>query len=336
VPSLTTVLVNYNHARFLPHSLRSLLAQTHRGGELIVIDDASTDNSIDVISEFLPRFPNARLLRNPVNQGTVANMNDGLQLGHGSYVHFAAADDIFYPPLYETGLRLLGANPGAAMFCSRSDGIDEAGRDLKRISPPPGYPLSIPGFISPLEAQDLLMREDGWFMGNTTLFRRAAVIDEGGFPVDLQAFADGYMSRLLALKYGSCFSPDILAAWRQLADGYSVSIAESPAKANLMFASTEKRMRAAESVFPRRYISRWKARQQFDLRLRRLARFRRRFAADGLLKRAIGAIVENFGAVILLVTLRPWDLAASIRKQIVVYRARIRACAHKLKLGANG
>ena len=334
--SLTTVLVNYNHARFLPYSLRSLLAQTHRGGELIIIDDASTDNSVDVISEFLPRFPNARFVRNPVNQGTVANMNDGLRLGQGTYIHFAAADDIFYPSLYATGLRLLEANPGAAIFCSRSDGIDEAGRDLKRISPPAAYPLSISGFISPLEARDLLMREDGWFMGNTTLFRRAAVIDEGGFPVDLQAFADGYMSRLLALKYGSCFSPDILAAWRQLADGYSVSIVESPAKANLMFASTEKRMRAPNSVFPSRYATRWMARQQFDLRLRRLARFRRNFAAGGLVKRAIGAIAENIGAVILFVTLRPWDLVATIRKRIVVYRARIRACAHKLKLGTNG
>jgi len=322
VPPLTTVLVNYNHARFLPHSLRSLLAQTHRGGELIVIDDASTDNSIDVISEFLPHFPNARLIRNPMNQGTVANMNDGLQLGHGSYVHFAAADDIFYPPLYETGLRLLGANPGAAMFCSRSDGIDEAGRNLKRISPPAGYPLPIPGFISPLETRNLLMREDGWFMGNTTLFRRAAVIDEGGFPVELQAFADGYMSRLLALKYGSCFSPDILAAWRQLADGYSASILESTAKANLMFANAEKKMLAAESVFPRRYISRWKARQQFELRLRGLARVRRRFATGGLLKRAIGAIAEKVGAIILLVTLRPWDLVATIRKRVPPYRSR--------------
>ena len=61
--TLTTILLNYNHARFLPHSLASLLAQTRRANELIIIDDASTDNSIEVISDFLPKFPNAELVR---------------------------------------------------------------------------------------------------------------------------------------------------------------------------------------------------------------------------------------------------------------------------------
>ena len=321
MPTLTTVFVNYNHARFLPDSLRSLLAQTHQASEMIVIDDASTDDSIDVVHEFLPRFPNARLVRNPVNQGTVANMNDGLRLGQGTYVHFAAADDIFYPRLYETGLTLLAANPVAAIFCARSDAIDEAGRDLNQTTPSAGYPRSMPGFIPPADTRELLIREDGWFMGNTTLFRRAAVIEEGGFPMDLQAFADGYMSRLLALKYGSCFSPDILAAWRRLAHGYSSSIVESPAKANAMFANAEQRMRA-NFVFPAPYVTRWKARQRFDLGLRRLARFRRSVATGGVAKRAFGAVTEKVGAAILLVALRPWDLAAAIRKRIAAHRPR--------------
>ena len=322
MPSLTTILVNYNHAQFLSDSLRSLLAQTQQANELIVIDDASTDNSVEVIYEFLSRFPNARLVRNPENHGTVANMNDGLRLGQGTYVHFAAADDIFYPELYARGLKLLKANPAAAIFCSRSGAIDEAGCDLDQTTPSPGYPVSAPGFISPAEARRLLMREDGWFMGNTTLFRRAAVIEEGGFPADLQAFADGYISRLLALKYGSCFSPDILAAWRRLVGGYSISIVETPAKANLMFTNAEQKMRAASSVFPPKYIARWKARQQFDLSLRKLARFRARHATNGLVKRMIGAIVEKVGAAILLLTLRPWDLVAAIRKRIAPDRPR--------------
>jgi glycosyltransferase involved in cell wall biosynthesis len=302
--------------------LRSLLAQTRPADELIVIDDASTDSSVEVISEFLSSGANARLVANPINQGTVANMNDGLRLGQGTFVHFAAADDTFYPRLYEAGISLLEANGSAALFSSRSDIIDMAGRNLVKATPSVGHPLQMPGFISPAEARRLLLREDGWFMGNTTLFRRAALLSEGGFPPDLQAFADGYISRLLALKYGSCFSPDVLAAWRRLEEGYSSSIVESPGRAKLMFANAERKMRAAESVFPRRYISRWKARQQFDLHLRRLARFRRNFAAGGVIKRAIGAIVEKVGAIILLVTLRPWDLAAAIRKRVLPHRSR--------------
>jgi glycosyltransferase involved in cell wall biosynthesis len=322
MPQLTTILLNYNHAQFLPDSLRSLFAQTRKADELIIIDDASTDNSIEVICRFLGSYPNARLIRNPANQGTVANMNDGLRLGQGTYIHFAAADDIFYPRLYESGMLLLEANPKASIFSSRSDIMDSAYRHIDPARPALGYPLLTPGFISPGEAQRFLIREDGWFMGNTTLFRRAAVIEEGGFPIDLQAFADGYMSRLLALKYGSCFSPEVLAAWRHLEGGYSSSIVESPGKAAFMFASAEQKMRAVSSIFPPRYVHRWRARQQFDLRLRRLARFRRSLSAGGLVKRTIGAISEKVGAIVLFVTLRPWDLPAAIRKRIVLYRTQ--------------
>jgi glycosyltransferase involved in cell wall biosynthesis len=322
MPQLTTILLNYNHAQFLPDSLRSLLAQTRKTDELIIIDDASNDNSIEVISGFLESCQNTRLIRNRANQGTVANMNDGLKLGQGTYIHFAAADDIFYPRLYESGMLLLETNPKASIFSSRSDIVDSTCRHIDPARPPLGYPLLAPGFISPEEAQRFLMREDGWFMGNTTLFRRAVVIEEGGFPADLQAFADGYISRLLALKYGSCFSPDTLAAWRRLATGYSVSIVESSAKANLMFANAEQRMRAADSVFPPQYVTRWKARQRFDLGLRKLARFRRRYEASGLIKRAIGAMTEKIGAVVLFLMLRPWDLAAVIRKRILPDRSR--------------
>src|SRR5262249_29264685 len=197
------------------------------------------------------------LIRKPANLGTVANMNDGLTLGQSTYIHFAAADDIFYPRLYESGMLLLEANPEASIFSSRSDIVDSACRHLEAARPPSGHPLLAPGFISPAEAQRFLMRADGWFMGNTTLFRRAAVLYEGGFPSELQAFADGYMSRLLALKYGSCFSPEVLSAWRRLEGGYSSSIVDSPAKASLMVASAEQKMRAASSVFPPQYVSRW-------------------------------------------------------------------------------
>ena len=125
---LTAVLTNFNHGRYLPRSLGSILEQTRPPDEVIVIDDASTDDSIAIIDALLPGFPNARLVRNLVNQGVIANLNDGLRLARGEYVHFAAADDVFYRRLYEVGMRLLEQHPGAALFSARSDLIDAAGR----------------------------------------------------------------------------------------------------------------------------------------------------------------------------------------------------------------
>ena len=318
--TLTTILLNYNHARFLPHSLASLLAQTRRANELIIIDDASTDNSIEVISDFLPKFPNAELVPNPVNQGTVANMNDGLRLGQGTYVHFAAADDVFYPQLYEIGLTVLAANPAAALFSSRSDVIDETDRNLKLSMPSAGYPLRAPGFISPAQAQRFLMRHDGWFMGNTALFCRAKVLEEGGFPPELQSFADGYVCRLLALKYGSCFSPDVLAAWRRLEDGFSSSINRSPEKSSAFIASAEQRMLANGAVFPPGYVRRWKGRQQFGIRRQALARECDQRTVDGTARRLFRELNRKIQTGFLFLKLRPRDLIAKCLQCVTSYR----------------
>src|SRR5664279_4937470 len=94
-PALTAVMVNYNHGRFILHSLGSLLAQLQPADELIVLDDASTDDSASIIAALLAGHPNARLVRNPANIGCVGTMNRGLELAKGDYVFFAASDDVF-------------------------------------------------------------------------------------------------------------------------------------------------------------------------------------------------------------------------------------------------
>jgi glycosyltransferase involved in cell wall biosynthesis len=321
--TLTTIFVNYNHARFIPHSLGSLLAQTCAADELIVIDDASTDHSVEAISSLLPHHPNARLIRNPVNQGCFANMNDGLKLAQGDVVHLAAADDVFYPEFYAKAMHLMDAHPEAAIFSSRSDIIDEQSRNANQPVPWAGHPQREQGFISPVLAARILMREDGWFMGNTALFRRKILMSEGCFPEDLLSFSDGYVCRLLALKYGACFSPDILAAWRRMTNGFASSVNENPEKAHLLAANAERRMLAAATVFPAGYAKRWKARQLFDVRRAALAKVASRSDSAGAPHRILARLAEKVRAAILLIRLRPWDAMTNIRQRIDLYRGRI-------------
>ena len=204
---LTTVLVNFNHGRYLPLSLQSIFRQTRPPDELIVIDDASTDDSIEVVARLLPGHSNARLVRNQVNQGTVANMNDGLRLAQGSYIHFAAADDLFYPRLYETAVDLMTANPGAAVFSSRSDVIDENGRSLDAPIPRAGYPSRRPTFLTPDDVARHLMREDAWFMGNAAVFRRECLVAAGGFSNACNRSPMGICAAFSASNMAPAFRP---------------------------------------------------------------------------------------------------------------------------------
>src|SRR5262245_25848365 len=142
---LTVVLSNYNHARFLPHALSALSAQTRPADEIILIDDASTDDSVTVIEAHLSRHPNIRLVRNPTNLGVIANLNRGLQMARGNKMYFAAADDIAYPALFEKSLALLDRYPRAALCSSRCDIIDSEGRSAPAMVVP--MPGSLPGLL---------------------------------------------------------------------------------------------------------------------------------------------------------------------------------------------
>src|ERR1700746_3575223 len=204
--TVTIVLTNYNHSRYLRESLRSLFSQTRPADEYIIIDDASTDDSVAMIRELISRIPQAKLVQNPENIGCVAGMNKGLSMAKGDIVFFAAADDLFYPALLETGVGLLESYPQAAIFSARSDLVDATGLNKGRFTSP--QPLRVAGFLDATAALGHMLRDDGLFMGNTALYRRSALLAEGKFDEKLGSFADGYMCRLLALKYGACFAPD--------------------------------------------------------------------------------------------------------------------------------
>jgi hypothetical protein len=261
---------------------------------------------VAVIAPFLRRHPNARLVRNAKNQGVNANMNQNLAVAQGDVVFFAAADDVIYPTLFAEGMALLDAYPRAALFSARSDLIDEAGNNLGTLPIP--SPLAEPGFVDSAAAARRLTRDDGWFMGNITLFRRASLLEAGGFPLELGAYADGFASRLLALTHGACFSPHVLGAWRRMETGYAWSQTANDEKARALIARVERHMVEAGDVFPAGYPARWTKRQLFGIRRLALAERRRRARARGLVRYAEATVAEAALTASLFLALRPRDI----------------------------
>src|SRR5262249_50174628 len=82
-------------------------------------------------------------------------------------------------------------------------------------------PMRNAGYLAPQQAQRLLNSLDSWFMGNTVVYNTAYMLAEGGFNPLLQSFTDNFLCRVLAAKYGCCFTPAKLAAWRIRRDGYA-------------------------------------------------------------------------------------------------------------------
>ena len=118
-PAITVIIAMYNTEEYIGECLESLLAQTFQDFEVIVADDASTDKSVEVVSEFVPRFEGRlKLIRLKKNSGGCGMpRNEAMKIATGKYIAFIDSDDLykenaleyFYNVAEETGAEVVHA-----------------------------------------------------------------------------------------------------------------------------------------------------------------------------------------------------------------------------------
>ena len=120
MPRVSVIVPNYNHARFLDERIGSVLAQTYRDFELILLDDLSTDESHAVLEEYRDRPEVSRIVFNEKNSGSsFKQWEKGIQLAKGELIWIAESDDAASPELLETLVSAFDANPSCTLsFCS--------------------------------------------------------------------------------------------------------------------------------------------------------------------------------------------------------------------------
>lgn len=103
-PLISIVIPIYNAASFITECLDTVLKQTYNQYEVILVNDASTDQSVEVITHYLdirPQVQNVRLLLNEKNMGPGGSRNRGIEAARGEYIYFADADDEMLPECLE-------------------------------------------------------------------------------------------------------------------------------------------------------------------------------------------------------------------------------------------
>lgn len=130
MPKISIVIVNYNYSRYLDERIRTLLNQSYRDFELIIIDNGSTDNSVEVISRYIsdPRIVPQFYLENDL---PFKRWNNALDDAKGEYFMITAADDSSYPNLLEKIVEKLDKHPAVGLAFSQSWEIDDEGRQLR-------------------------------------------------------------------------------------------------------------------------------------------------------------------------------------------------------------
>jgi glycosyltransferase involved in cell wall biosynthesis len=124
-PVVSVVMSVYNGERFLRMAIDSVLAQTFRDWELIVIDDASTDSTPEILAEY--RDPRIQVLRNETNRKQAVCSNRGIAAASGRYIARFDADDVSLPDRLGKQVAYLEAHPDVALVASAAHFIDEAG-----------------------------------------------------------------------------------------------------------------------------------------------------------------------------------------------------------------
>lgn len=127
MPKVSVVLPNYNHEKHLNSRIDSILNQTFTDFEVIFLDDASNDNSLDIVTAYVdPRI--THVVKNTQNSGsTFLQWQKGLELAKGEYIWIAESDDVAYPVFLSTLVNKLESDPELVVAFSASKWIDQDG-----------------------------------------------------------------------------------------------------------------------------------------------------------------------------------------------------------------
>lgn len=168
-PKLSVLMSVYNGASYLGEALDSILDQSFKDFEFIVIDDGSQDNTWEVLSDYAGKDSRLVLHRNKSNLGLTKSLNKGLNLARGEYIARMDADDISLSGRLEAQVNFLDTHPEVGLVSGGSQVIDETGRLIYEKIPP---------LEDEAIKMELLIKNNA--IGHSTIMARTAKIREVG------------------------------------------------------------------------------------------------------------------------------------------------------------
>jgi glycosyltransferase involved in cell wall biosynthesis len=205
--TLVSILIPCHNAKeWISQCIQSALDQTYPNKEIVVVDDGSTDGSLDVIRGFGGRI---RVETGP-NRGSNAARNRLIELSRGSWLSFLDADDFLLPEKIARQMSVVASNPGIDVVYSPIIELIERSGEMHRPS---------------IEDEDLYANYIRWYPFGTIgmLWKKSAVLDVGGWKAD-QPVCQEHELVLRLIRAGKTFKSlsEPLAVYRK-ANGWSIS-----------------------------------------------------------------------------------------------------------------
>ncbi len=156
IPRVSVCIPSFNHVRYLPLTLDSILAQTWQDFEVVIADDGSTDGSLTIARDYARRYPDKiQVVSHPggVNRGISATCNMAVENSRGEFLAWSGSDDVWYTDKLQVQVELMESKPGLGLVYSLADIIDSDGKMTgehvgKDITPDP-IPMLLAGNYLP-------------------------------------------------------------------------------------------------------------------------------------------------------------------------------------------
>lgn len=206
---VSVVMATYNAKGYLREAIESVLNQTFKDFEFVIIDDGSTDETIDIIKSY--KDPRIRLYKKN-HRGLIASLNEGIKLARGEYIARMDADDISEPERFERQVGFLGDHPECAVVGTTIEVIDLEGSSLG-VEP---EPLSHPDIMRGLIVRNVLAH-------GSVMMRKTTIGELGGYDSSAKYVEDYDLWMRVIRKHRMANLPQVLYKWRLNPEGVSLT-----------------------------------------------------------------------------------------------------------------
>ena len=205
-PFFSVVIPLYNKEAYIADTLKSVLTQSFQDFEVIIMNDGSTDNSLNIVHSF---SDNRIKIISTVNGGVSSARNLGIKGAQCDYIALLDADDLWEPAYLEEMYNLISRFPGCGFYASAYKVIEHNKVFVECNKVPEGiienyFKTEIAYHITRLSA---------------TVIRAAVFEQVGGFPIGMVSGEDSYFCSLIAINHPIAFTPKTLVTYNKISNG---------------------------------------------------------------------------------------------------------------------
>lgn len=209
-PLVSIIMAAYNADRYIAESIESILSQTYSNWELIIVDDASSDKTVEIANEYAKYDPRIKLICQDKNSGPAIARNQAIEKSLGKYVAILDSDDISLPSRIEEQVMFLEEHCNFGIIGSWTSVIDERGKEN-------GF---VWGNTLPTEKIPSMLLFKNYFTNSATMIRKVA-IPMGGYRAEFIPSEDYDLWVRIIKKWSGYNLQKVLTKYRVHQNGIS-------------------------------------------------------------------------------------------------------------------